>query len=418
MMRKKILFVINTLGGAGAETAMMELLRSLPPQQYEVSLFVLMNQGEMVHQLPDHVTLLNKDFCDDSVLSREGKSRLNRYILRTMFRKGSLFKNFPYVLCNLFRMMKGRAVLPDKLLWRVMSDGAPRQELDGESGQELDGAPGQEKEYDLAVAYLEGGSAYYVADHVTARKKAGFIHIDYGKAGYTRELDRGCYENFDRIFAVSGEVREHFLDTYPEYDEKTEIFYNMINPGRIRERAQMSGGFEDEYDGIRILTVGRLTAQKAYGIAVEAMKLLREEGVEARWYVLGEGEERKNLEKKIKEYGLERDFLLLGAKENPYPYYAQTDLYVHATRYEGKSIAIQEAQVLGCAILVSDCSGNREQVEDGVDGRMCDLTAEGIRDGVLEMVRDREACRRYGEAASKKVTGQQKQLARFLALLK
>lgn len=400
-MRKKILFVINTLGGAGAETAMLELLRNLPPTRYEVSLFVLMNQGEMVHQLPGYVTLLNENFCDDSVLSREGKRRLNRYILRTMFRKGSLAKNFPYFVSNLFRMLKWGAVLPDKLLWRVMSDGAP----------------GQEKEYDLAVAYLEGGSAYYVADHVTARKKAGFIHIDYGKAGYTRELDCGCYEKFDRIFAVSGEVREHFLDTYPEYDKKTEIFYNMINPGRIRERAQMPGGFEDEYDGIRILTVGRLTAQKAYGIAVEAMKLLREEGAGVRWYVLGEGEERKNLEKKIKEYGLERDFLLLGAKENPYPYYAQTDLYVHATRYEGKSIAIQEAQVLGCAILVSDCSGNREQVEDGVDGRMCGLSPEGIRDGVLEMVRDREACRRYGEAASKKITGQQKQLERFLALL-
>lgn len=400
-MRKKILFVINTLGGAGAETAMMELLRSLPPKQYDISLFVLMNQGEMVRKLPDHVTLLNENFCGDSVLSREGKKRLNGYILRTMFRQGSLIKNFPYVLCNLFRMLKRGGILPDKLLWRVMSDGVP----------------GQAGEYDLAVAYLEGGSAYYVADHVCAQKKAGFIHIDYGKAGYTRELDCGCYEKFDRIFAVSGEVREHFLDTYPEYDKKTEIFYNMINPGRIRAMAEMSGGFEDGYDGIRILTVGRLTAQKAYGTAVEAMKLLREEKTEVRWYVLGEGEERKNLEKKIKEYGLERDFLLLGAKENPYPYYAQTDLYVHATRYEGKSIAIQEAQILGCAILVSDCSGNREQVEDGVDGRMCNLSPEGIRDGILEMVRDREACRRYGKAASNKITGQQKQLERFLALL-
>lgn len=400
-MRKKILFVINTLGGAGAETAMMELLRSLSPEQYEISLFVLMNQGEMVHQLPDHVTLLNEDFCDDSVLSREGKRRLNRYILRTMFRQGSVIRNFPYLLCNLFRMLKKGAVLPDKLLWRVMSDGVPEQK----------------KEYDLAVAYLEGGSAYYVADHVPAHKKAGFIHIDYGKAGYTRELDCGCYEKFNRVFTVSGEVREHFLDTYPEYDGKTEIFYNMINPERIRERAGLPGGFEDEYDGIRILTVGRLTAQKAYGIAVEAMKLLREEGAKVRWYVLGEGEERKNLEKKIKEYGMEQDFLLLGAKENPYPYYVQTDLYVHATRYEGKSIAIQEAQILGCTILVSDCSGNREQVEDGVDGRMCDLSPEGIRDGILELVRDREACRRYGKAASKKGIGQQKQLERFLALL-
>lgn len=398
---KTILFVINTLGGAGAETALMELLRNIPPEEYEISLFVLMNQGEMVHQLPDHVTLLNEHFSDSSVLSRHGKRILNRFIFRTMFQRGSVFRNMPYLVKALFRMLKKGAVLPDKLLWRVMSDGVPEQE----------------KQYDLAVAYLEGGSAYYVADHVQAAKKAGFIHIDYGKAGYTQELDCGCYEQYDAIFTVSAEVREHFLDIYPEYDGKTEIFHNIVNPVRVRERAKLPGGFDDDYEGVRILTVGRLTAQKAYEVAVEAMKLLKEEGEAVRWYVLGEGEERKPLEKRIREYGLEEDFLLLGAHENPYPYYAQTDLYVHATRYEGKSIAIQEAQILGCAILVSDCSGNREQVRDGVDGRMCELSPEGIRDGVRELLRDREACIRYGEAAARKDFGIRTQLERFLALL-
>lgn len=398
---KEILFVINTLGGAGAETALMELLRNIPPEEYHISLFVLMNQGEMVHQLPAHVELLNSDFSDASVLSREGKHILNRFILRTMFRRGSVFRNIPYLVRALVQMLKKGAVRPDKLLWRVMSDAMPEQA----------------KRYDLAVAYLEGGSAYYVADHVQAEKKAGFIHIDYGKAGYTRELDRGCYEEYNTIFTVSAEVREHFLDIYPEYDKKTGIFHNLVNPVRIRERAKMPGGFDDGYEGMRILTVGRLTAQKAYEVAVEAMKLLKEEGEEARWYVLGEGEERKPLERLIREYGLEQDFLLLGACENPYPYYAQTDLYVHATRYEGKSIAIQEAQILGCAILVSDCSGNREQVQDGVDGRMCELSPEGIRDAVKELLRDGEARMRYGEAAAAKDFKIRTQMERFLALL-
>ena len=118
----------------------------------------------------------------------------------------------------------------------------------------------------------------------------------------------------------------------------------------------------------RLLTVGRLTSQKAYEIAIDAMKLLKEKGVQAHWYVLGEGELREVLQRQINRLGLEKDFLLLGAVENPYPYYAQCDLYVHATRFEGKSIAVQEAKILGCPILVSDCNGNREQVKDGVDG--------------------------------------------------
>lgn len=398
---KKILFVINTLGGAGAETAMLELLRSLSPKEYEISLFVLLNQGEMADQLPPKVRLLNADFCRESVLNREGKKRLNHYVFRTLFRRGSVFRNLPYLIKNLVSMTRKGKLLPDKLLWRVMSDGAPVLE----------------EPYDLAVAYLEGGSAYFVADHVKAAKKVGFIHIDYGKAGYTRSLDQDCYAGFDRIYTVSDEVRRHFLETYPEYARKTEVFHNMIDPGRIRERAALPGGFKDDFDGVRILTVGRLTAQKAYDTAVEAMKLLKEKGENVRWYVLGEGEERRPLEKKIQQYGLEKDFLLLGAKENPYPYYAQTDLYVHCTRFEGKSIAIQEAQTLGCTILVSDCSGNREQVRDGIDGRMCELTAEGIRDGICELLRDSEACRRYGEEAAKKELVEREQMERLLGLI-
>ena len=250
-----------------------------------------------------------------------------------------------------------------------------------------------------------------------AAKKVGFIHIDYGKAGYTRKLDKGCYDEYYRIFTVSEEVRQHFTAIYPEYDEKTEVFHNMVNQSRIRERAKLPGGFEDDFNGTRILTVGRLTAQKAYETAVEAMRLLKEYGENVRWYVLGEGEERGALEKQIKECGLEKDFLLLGAKSNSYPYLAQTDLYVHATRYEGKSIAIQEAQTLGCTILVSDCSGNREQVVDGVDGVMCALTPEGICEGIRRLLKDKEACRRYGKAASEKNLSEEKQLERFLSLM-
>lgn len=398
---KKILFVINTLGCAGAEMAMLELMRNLDSEKYEVSLFVLMNQGEMVHHLPDHIQLLNPAFSDSSVLSRKGKQELNRYILRTMFRRGSVWKNLPDLLHNLWEMQKSGKILPDKLLWRVMSDGA----------QPL------EEHFDMAVAYLEGGSAYYVADHVKADKKVGFIHIDYAKAGYTRALDKGCYETFHRIYAVSDEVKEQFLDIYPEYRKKTKIFHNMVNQTKIRKKATLAGGFEDDYQGSRILTVGRLTEQKAYDVAIEAMKLLKEQGEKVRWYVLGEGSERKALEKRIREYGLEQDFQLLGAKENPYPYYAQTDLYVHATRYEGKSIAIQEAQTLGCTILVSDCSGNREQITEGVDGVMCQLTPKGICDGITALLRDKEACLRYAKAAEKKDLVEREQLDDLLILL-
>ena len=282
-------------------------------------------------------------------------------------------------------LRKGR-VYPDKLLWKVMSDGADRFN----------------EEYDLAIAYLEGGSTYYVHDHVRAKRKMAFLHVDYERAGYTRELDRNCYKDFAKVFTVSDEVKKSFVHVYPEYESKTMVFHNLINREEILRKAQLPGGFQDEYQGKRILTVGRLTAQKAYEIAIDAMKILKDHGVNVRWYVLGEGELRDKLQDQIDRLGLKEDFLLLGAVENPYPYYAQCDLYVHATRFEGKSIAIQEAQILGCTLLVSDCSGNREQVTQGVDGMMCNLSPEEISSAVEILLKDEKTAGMYGEMAAKK----------------
>lgn len=398
---KQVLFVINTLGCAGAETAMIEMIRNMDPEKYKISVFVLLNQGEMIHRLPKSVTVLNEHFSDSSVLSKEGKKELNRYIFSQLFHRGTIWKKIPYIFRGLVPMIRSKRILPDKLLWRVMAEAAPRFDT----------------HYDMAVAYLEGGSTYYVADYVSADVKVGFVHIDYEKAGYTRQLDGGCYDLFDRICPVSDEVKEHFLAVYPQYEKKTKVFHNMIDMDKIRKGAEKPGGFDDDFAGVRLLTVGRLTAQKAYEIAVDAMKLLKERARNVRWYILGEGEERKPLEKKIKEYGLEQDFLLLGAKENPYPYYKQCDIYVHATRFEGKSIAIQEAQTLGCTILASDCPGNREQIEDGVDGKMCPLSAEGICDALCELLDDKEACTAYGEMAQKKELSEKIQLTELLNLM-
>ena len=120
----------------------------------------------------------------------------------------------------------------------------------------------------------------------------------------------------------------------------------MLDYKKITSRAKEAGGFTDSYDGIRLLTVGRLAYQKAYDIAIDAMKIIKDSGCKARWYVLGEGSEREMLEKKIAQFGLQKDFLLLGAVENPYPYYVQTDIYVHATRLRERVLPFRKLRFL------------------------------------------------------------------------
>lgn len=390
------------------------MLRRLDPGQVEIDLYVLTGQGELVGELPTYVRLLNKEYAEYSVWSPRGRRRLGHIVAKALLYRGEVLRSFPYLCGNFVRMFKGGKLYPDKLLWRALAD----------SGQRTD------QVYDLAVAYLEGGSAYYVADYVRAQKKAAFVHVDYRQAGYTRALDQDCYLRFDRIFAVSGEVRDVFISVYPECAGRTVIFPTLLDRERIMKMSQAEGGFVDdgpaENDGgnlsekdrgFRILSVGRLTAQKAYEVSIEAMRLLKVKGVKARWYVLGEGDERARLERLIGRYGLSEEFILLGAVPNPYPYMRQADIYVQASRFEGRSVAVREAGVLGKPILLSDCSGNREQVEDGVDGLMCAFTPQAVCDGILRLILDDALRTRLGQAAAERNKWEQDELSPFYELL-
>ncbi len=353
--------------------AMLEFLKKLDRTKYEISLYVMMEQGELSGDLPPDIRVLNRRLSNCSVWGRRGRSRMAVTVLTSYFRNGNYMEKLAGLVKNLVQMMKIGRVQIDKLCWSMVAEGAHRFE----------------ESFDLVIAWMEGGASYYAAKYVKAERKAAFIHIDYESAGYTLDMDQGCWEQFGRIFAVSEEVRESFARLYPQYEKRTFVFPNIIDAEKIRWKAQEPGGFSDDYDGLRLLTVGRLTYQKGYDIAVQAMSLLKKEGYKIRWYVLGEGEERKRLEKQIAALGLEKDFRLLGQVENPYPYYKQADLYVHATRYEGKSIAVQEAQILGCAVIVSDCPGNREQLVNGKDGILCRLDPEEIAGSIAGLLKDR-----------------------------
>lgn len=402
----RILFVINTLGQAGAETALLSLLQTLAREKgearYEISLYVLTGQGEMASRLPADVRLLNKKYREESVLTAKGRKYLKKTVLKAMFTRATVVKLFPYLVKNTCAMLGKKRLLPDKLLWRVLSDG----------GMVLP------EEYDLAVSYLEGGAAYFVADHVKAAKKAAFIHVDYEKAGYTRALDKDCYLAFDKIFTVSDEVREAFLKAYPELPDKTEVFHNILNKEEIVRRAEEGEGFTDGFTGMRLLSVGRLTAQKAFEVSVDAMKRLKDAGKNVRWYVLGEGDQRKKLQEQIDVLGLTEDFILYGAVNNPYPFMKQADIFVHASRFEGKSIAIQEAQILGKPMVVSDCSGNREQVCHGKDGLMCGLTPDSLAENIMLLLEDEALRGKLGAAAAKKNADAAEEIQKLLSMLK
>lgn len=99
-----------------------------PPgaEEYEISLYVLLGQGEMISQVPQRVHVKNKKICTASVLSGAGRRKLIQTSFLAFFRHGRTIKKMQYVIQNFFRMKKTGNIQPDKLLWRVISDGADR----------------------------------------------------------------------------------------------------------------------------------------------------------------------------------------------------------------------------------------------------------------------------------------------------
>ena len=399
--KKQILFMMNTLGRAGAERALIELMRLLEPERYEVYLYVLVPRGEMFGQVPSHVRILNRKTDAGSVLSVGGKlavaGRLGKAALHPACLKKAVQR-----LSDAGKERTGDAAQrTEKILRRMLADGTP-------------GIPHR---FDLAVAYLEGPATWYVAEKIQAKKKVAFLHIDYRKAGYSRTLDQGCYETFDQIFAVSRDVRESFLSVYPEYAGKTSVFFNIINKEYIRKQSLLPGGFTDGYKGMRLLTVGRLYYQKGYDIAVKTAELLRKRGYEFRWYALGEGEERANLHRQIRRAGLVDSFILLGASDNPYPYFRQADIYVCTSRFEGKSIVIEEAQALGKPVVATPCTGVAEQICPGTDGVIAGPDPGELADEIGKLIGDPLLRSRYGTAAAQKEMAWEQGYSCFLTLL-
>lgn len=368
--KKKVLFVTNTMGRAGAEKCLQALLELLDPEKYDLSVYSIINRGELYSDMPDYVRILNKNPCTKSVLDSAGLAAIGRQILWSLLKKCSFITYIPYFFRVLFHQIKVKRLDFSKLFWMLLARNAKRFD----------------EEYDLAVAFIEGAATYYVADYVKAKKKATYVHIDYLAAGYSPELDKKYYDKFDRVFCVSDTVRKVFLTAYPEYKEKTFFFHNMVPRERIIRLSKEGEGFTDGFDGLRILTVGRLHYQKAYDLAIPALAELRRRGHNVRWYVIGEGAEEDNLRALIKQNGVEDSFILLGTTPNPYPFIAGCDIYSQASRFEGWCIALAESLVLARPVLASRCAGNEEQVTDGETGVLIDLSTENIVEGMEKLI--------------------------------
>lgn len=389
---KKILFIMSNLNCGGAEKALVSLLKTIDYSQYEVDLLLFRHEGIFLKQVPEEVNILPEPFGYKYYDMSSIKA------IKELLKQGRIGDAIRRIKAIFIYKSEKDTYRCGQKVWPYIS------KMFGKLN----------KKYDVAIGYLENNPIYYCVDNVDAKKKIGFIHNDYDKLGLNPIGDRIYFNKLDNIVTVSEECAEVLKNRFQENKDKVRVMYNIVSPSIINEMSREKIDIKNAE--INLATVGRLNYQKGYDMAIEACKKLVEKGYDIKWNVLGEGEERVNLESLIKKYKLQDRFILLGIKENPYPYVRNADIYVQTSRFEGKSIAIDEAKILNKPILVTNFTTVRDQISDGVNGLIVDMDVESIVEGLESLIKDSNLRNRLKNNLASEELGTEKEIEVFYSL--
>ena len=366
-MKKNILFIIPSLEVGGGEKSLVSLLNQMDYSKYNVDLFLIKKEGLFLKMIPPEVNVLNTP--DDLKIFLEGLiDSIKDYLKQKKLML--VYSRIMFTLINRFYKDKVRA---EQMSWKYMSKAIGI----------LD------KKYDVAIGFLEKTSNYLCVDNVTADKKIGWIHTNYENMGMSAKFDKRYFKSLNFIVSISEECVEVLKKNFNMYNDKFKLMYNIVSPKFIQELAKEDvTDIEIKKNVINIISVGRLSFEKGIDLSIKACKLLIDNGFNIHWIVVGEGNERNNLEQLISDYKLEKHFQLIGAKENPYKYIQSSDIYVQASRFEGKSIAIDEAKILAKPIVVTNFDTAKDQIENMINGLIVDTNEDAIYEGVKRIIED------------------------------
>lgn len=370
---KKILIVSQAMELGGAERALLGLLENIDTNAYEVDLFLMRHTGELMNEIPGNIHLLPEIKAYAALAVP----------MMTVLKRGQ----FSIVLGRMYAKLKARQRVKQL---KIPGDNAV--ELEYSHKYTAWAMPAiSEKQYDLVISFLT--PHYFAAQKTTAKKKIAWIHTDYRTVQIDVESELGMWKQFDWIASISDDVSSSFLKAFPTLKDKIILVENIMPTRHIRALALTSKGVEQELvgeDEIKLLSIGRFCTAKNFDNVPEICKKIREQGLNITWYLIGYGGDEALIRKKIREYGMEDHVIVLGKKSNPYPYLKACDVYVQPSRYEGKCVAVREAQMLGKPVIITNYATSASQLEDGVDGVIVPMDNKDCAQGIVDVLRNPE----------------------------
>lgn len=255
----------------------------------------------------------------------------------------------------------------------------------------------KEKRYDVLLCMKESWIMMMAITYgKEIPKRFAWVHTDYSQSYYTKdwfqtaEREVKYMQLFQNIICVSGVIADSIRKVIGDPGNLL-VYYNPIDKQEILDKSEELSLDIERSERELFVTVGRLNLQKGYDILLEVCNLLNKEGYQYDVWIIGGGESWNNyqvlhdLEEQIRKYHLDNIYLL-GPKKNPFKYVKQADWFLSSSRYEGYSYVSQEAAVLGKALLLTDCSGVRELLEDEANGIIMENSFAGIYQGMCEVL--------------------------------
>ncbi len=333
---KKVVFGITSLGIGGAERVLVDIANKLK-DKYDITIFMLYSKGEFIKELDKKIKVIS--VYNESY---ENMSKIKRKILPI------------YILsCGNFIYKK---YIKDK--------------------------------FDIEISFLEGPITRIFANNGES-KKIVWIHNDISKVfgtGFKSKLkiriDKKMYSKYDKLIFVSNDNKVAFNNLFNQkkLEEKEQVIYNYIDKERIIEKSNKEVGQEYiEKDIPSIITVARLVKQKAIDRLIKVHKKLIDEGLKHNIYVIGDGPEKENLKRLIKELDVENTFKLMGNRTNPYPYIKRADYFVLLSEFEGYGMVIDEAKILNKNIAITNTAA-----KEAVKGYSKKIIFENTEDAIFE----------------------------------
>lgn len=353
----KIAIVTHKMVMGGIEKSLIELCKKLLDNGCEVTLYLEELGGELYSEIPKCIKIYHIfEKCNSS-----------REILTKKMREGNFSAIFGYLFANLYNRCGWDPVKGWKYTVKYVDEG--------------------DEKYEYAFAYGApvSFSVIYVDKIINAKKKYAWIHNEIDQLSLNIVKYKEIFRNFDKIICVSKKVQDLFIKYFPEYKTKTFLFYNFIDRKYILSQAEKNI-FNDRFNGIKLLTVGRICYQKGQDLIPVITKRLVENGYNIRWYCVGDGEKKEDLIKLIKKEKMEDRVILLGSQKNPYPFFSMADIYIQPSRSEGFGITISEAKIFNLPIITTDFAAANEQICNGETGLIVQFDENAIYNAIVKLL--------------------------------